>query len=317
MSLKICAVVVTYNRKELLTRTLDALLAQTIILDEILIIDNASTDGTKEFIEEKKYFEHKNVSYELLSENTGGAGGFYQGVKQAYEKGYDWIWLMDDDGYPATNDCLETLLKAQHSFDLYGPLVINDNGDEDLSFSFPSSNFDGLIENKETAIKISNEADNFTYIKDIIAPFNGILVKRNVVAKIGFPDPRLFIWGDEINYWMRCGNAGFRIGTLTNCYFYHPKAPNNNAPILFNKKFVNDPPSPLKLYCYCRNYVYNYKNLRSNIHVAWFTFKTVWFYSLSEPSPKKLKIAAKAMKDGYFEDFTHHQEYLGKSFEDY
>lgn len=87
---KVAAVVVTYNRKELLRECLNALLNQTRPLDEIIVIDNASTDGTQEMIAK----EFPYITYVLMSENIGGAGGFHEGMKLAYEKGYDWIWVF-------------------------------------------------------------------------------------------------------------------------------------------------------------------------------------------------------------------------------
>ena len=144
----VCAVVVTYNRKELLIECLDALCKQTRPIDAMYIIDNFSNDGTAELLLENGYLaelppENLNEPFQMeidfdnskllgvfdngiesreakienfikiyyvrMNENTGGAGGFYEGVKKGYEKGYDWLWLMDDDGIPK-NDCLELLL---------------------------------------------------------------------------------------------------------------------------------------------------------------------------------------------------------------
>jgi len=108
---KIAAVVVTYNRKDLLKECLDALLNQTRPLDSIILIDNASTDGTPEFLKEKGYLDNPKIDYVRLPENTGGAGGFHEGVKRGYEKGYDWLWLMDDDALPEKSS-LNNLLDA-------------------------------------------------------------------------------------------------------------------------------------------------------------------------------------------------------------
>ena len=115
----VCAVVVTYNRKTLLLECLEALRKQTRPVDGIYIIDNASTDETPEVLKESGYIpelppselaepyeiEHQisnlvngepiKIFYVRMHENTGGAGGFYEGVKRGYEKGYDWLWLMD------------------------------------------------------------------------------------------------------------------------------------------------------------------------------------------------------------------------------
>jgi rhamnopyranosyl-N-acetylglucosaminyl-diphospho-decaprenol beta-1,3/1,4-galactofuranosyltransferase len=132
MSDSVCAVVVTYNRKNLLIECLEALRKQTRPIQGIYLIDNASTDGTPELLLEKGYISElppKNVEepwekeftiqnltngeeiklyYVRMHENTGGAGGFYEGAKRGYERGYEWLWLMDDDAEPK-EDALEIL----------------------------------------------------------------------------------------------------------------------------------------------------------------------------------------------------------------
>jgi len=107
----VAAVVVTYNRKHLLKECLDALLAQTRPIDAIIVMDNASTDGTPEFLEAQGYLTNPIIDYVRLSENTGGAGGFHYGVKRGYEQGFDWLWLMDDDVKPV-NSTLAELVAA-------------------------------------------------------------------------------------------------------------------------------------------------------------------------------------------------------------
>ena len=101
--MKIFAVVVTYNRLALLKKVIDLLKRQTRQLDSIVIVNNGSTDGTKEWLEQEKNITLINQS------NSGGAGGFETGVKYAYENEADWIWMMDDDVFPNI-DCLEKLL---------------------------------------------------------------------------------------------------------------------------------------------------------------------------------------------------------------
>jgi GT2 family glycosyltransferase len=106
--MKICAIVPTYNRKKLLAGCLEALLKQTRPLDEVLVVDNGSNDGTAEMVEQRF---GARVSTLRLSENTGSAGGFYEGMRWAWERGHDWIWCMDNDAAPA-EDCLQNLLDA-------------------------------------------------------------------------------------------------------------------------------------------------------------------------------------------------------------
>ncbi len=99
------AVVVTFDRLPLLQR-LVARLREVPALDEVLVVDNASTDGTGEWLAGVG----GRVRARTLDDNGGGAGGFHDGLDWAVERGADLVWLMDDDGLPEP-DCLSTLLK--------------------------------------------------------------------------------------------------------------------------------------------------------------------------------------------------------------
>src|SRR5947209_6687626 len=102
------AVVVTFNRKALLEQNLAALDASKPKPDHVLVIDNASTDGTPEMVREKFPW----ADLRTLPENVGGAGGFHAGMQTAYDGGAEWIWLMDDDTIPQP-DSLAKLLAAR------------------------------------------------------------------------------------------------------------------------------------------------------------------------------------------------------------
>ncbi|MGN0248326.1 MAG: glycosyltransferase, partial [Lachnospiraceae bacterium] len=108
------AVIVTYNRKKMLTKCLDAVLNQTRLVNTIIIIDNNSTDQTEDYLRQNGYLKKEQIQYVKLAENIGGAGGFYEGMKLARENAADWIWIMDDDVIP-DKTCLEELLKAKDS----------------------------------------------------------------------------------------------------------------------------------------------------------------------------------------------------------
>src|SRR4051812_2158215 len=105
----VAAVVVTYNRKDYLEKLMPTLLASQRPLDAIYVVDNNSTDGTQDFLAEH-YGDVPTVHPVLLDTNTGGSGGFYTGVKEAYADGHNWFWLMDDD-VTAIADGLEGLLR--------------------------------------------------------------------------------------------------------------------------------------------------------------------------------------------------------------
>src|SRR3954447_6575625 len=85
----VCAVVVTYNRRDLLVRCLDHLERQSRPPERILVVDNASTDGTAELLAART-----GVEVMRLLRNLGGAGGFERGLERAHADGYEWIWLL-------------------------------------------------------------------------------------------------------------------------------------------------------------------------------------------------------------------------------
>ena len=92
------AIVVTYNRCEMLRQNIECLLNQKEAVCDIYIIDNASTDPTRELVES---FSDERVHYFNTGANLGGAGGFEWGVRQAVRNGYRFVWLMDDDTLPS------------------------------------------------------------------------------------------------------------------------------------------------------------------------------------------------------------------------
>jgi len=216
---KIAAVVVTYNRKGLLKECLDALLNQTHPLDSIILIDNASTDGTPEFLKEKGYLDNPKIDYVRLSENTGGAGGFHEGVKRGYEKGYDWLWLMDDDVKP-DNKCLEIFLERIKE--------INENI-KPVAVVGARYDFEGKFLNQETkklntSNPFKNLYQNIVSKKDLLKnyfliegfSFEGPLISRNIIQKIGFPDKRFFIWADDTDFCLRIKKIGGKIYYISN-----------------------------------------------------------------------------------------------------
>lgn len=92
--MNVIAVVVTYNRLELLKRNLSCLRRQTVPLTTLVVVDNGSTDGTGAWLDEQE--DVKTIH----QTNVGGAGGFYTGMEYARRADADWIWCMDDDVFP-------------------------------------------------------------------------------------------------------------------------------------------------------------------------------------------------------------------------
>lgn len=207
-SIKIAAIVVTYNRITLLKKCINALRNQTQKLDSIIVINNNSTDGTKEWL------NLQNDLSIIHQENVGGSGGFYRGIKEAYERGYDWIWAMDDDVNP-TPTCLEELCKYLDSpqTGILCPQRIK-NGhihiDEVLKFNL-SNPFRKLKRNLQpTDIKDNQPID----IEGMA--FEGPLISKKTVEKIGLPNKDLFIFWDDTDYAYRTTLSQLKVKYIPN-----------------------------------------------------------------------------------------------------
>lgn len=196
--IKICAVVVTYNRKEMLLRCMEAILNQSVKIDKLIIVDNNSTDGTEKLLREQPYFNNQVICYRRLTENIGGAGGFHEGMKIARDMNSDWIWIMDDDVIPQ-RDCLEALLEADEivsgNVSFYASAVRNMTGE---AMNVP----------KLTRQQFTKYTDWYQYLDSGIvqivkATFVSLLINGKAVQKCGLPWTPFFIWGDDSEYTQR------------------------------------------------------------------------------------------------------------------
>lgn len=243
---KVCAVIVTYNRPELLCRCVGKLQKQNYPLD-ILIYDNHSTSDTKAALQ-KNGLMKDNVTYFYADENTGGAGGFHNGMKMAYEKGYDDLLLMDDDGYAINENTVSELIGSREKVGenaIVNSLVICNVDTFQLSFSLNRS-YDGKY--------MSSQAKD-GLLKDVISPFNGTLVSAYVVGKIGYPRKEFFVYGDESEYNHRAKRYGVELYTAVNSLYYHPTNIGNMKKVLGFNFAVGDVPM-WKVYCSSRNTTY-------------------------------------------------------------
>ncbi|MGH2649081.1 MAG: glycosyltransferase family 2 protein [Ginsengibacter sp.] len=200
---KVIAVVVTYNRQLLLTQCIDALRNQTRKIDKILVVNNGSTDNTESWLRNQHDLEF------ITQDNVGGAGGFFTGIKTAFEKSYTWIWLMDDDGYPK-EDALEMLLDGDDEEMCLRNCSVIDKEDK-KSFVWKTGIYSNL-----------DEVEN-TVINNVAHPFNGTLLHRKIVERVGFPKANLFLWGDETEYFYRIIRKNkIPYYTKANSVHYHP-----------------------------------------------------------------------------------------------
>jgi len=199
--MKIIAVVVTYNRLELLKKGIEALRSNKP-LTEILVIDNGCTDGTTEWLDGQADL------YVVHQANVGGSGGFYTGIKTAYEKGADWIWCMDDDVFPH-EDCLEKLLSHAKDPDIgiLSPRRLLEG--KVFTHEFQAYNFSNPFASMHGKKLSKQQIEQATEI--VGADFEGPFIRREVVEQIGFPNKDLFIFCDDTDYCLRTHLAGFKL----------------------------------------------------------------------------------------------------------
>ena len=196
----IAAVVVTYNRKGLLLECLDCLQKQNFSdtpqasetkLD-ILVIDNASTDGTAETL--KPLAKQEQIHYFNTGSNLGGAGGFNYGMRKAVELDYDYVWVMDDDCMPH-EDTLQEFLKADAQLNgQYGYLSSVCRW-TDGSICTMTTQRHPLTKN---ITDFSPELQPCT-----LASFVSLFVPTRIIKELGLPIKDFFIWSDDWEFTRR------------------------------------------------------------------------------------------------------------------
>ncbi len=203
---EIAAIVVTFNRKNLLVYCLEGLLSQTMPISRIYLVDNSSTDGTKDLLLEKGFLSNPKIEYIPLTENIGGAGGFHEGLKNAIHGKHSWFWFLDDDVSPFP-DCLERLLELKDISGCIHPLVTYEDG---RSHEW-EHHFDPMT-TAQTSLKNASFKNGKSWCSINVACFEGMLISKEIVDKIGLPDKEFFISGDD-------GLYGFLANQFTNVIY--------------------------------------------------------------------------------------------------
>ena len=189
---EVAAVVVAYNRRDLLRESLAAVLAQSRTVDRVHVIDNASTDGTTVMVTE----EFPEVSLHSMPTNTGGAGGFAAGIAFALEAGADLVWLMDDDTVPSTT-ALEELVAAHHRYPGARPAAVASRvlwvDGRDHPMNTPRVR-PGVSRDDRAAASVAG------CLPVRSASFVSLLVHGDAVRDVGLPEADFFLWNDDFEF---------------------------------------------------------------------------------------------------------------------
>ena len=218
MNKKIIAIVVTHNRLNYLKRCLQHIESQKRKVDKILVINNASTDGTSDYLRSKKHLCVIN------QDNLGSAGGWYSGIKFAIKNHFDYVWMMDDDGFPDTNSLKILLGSITSKHSCISSVVLNEENRNFLVFPMPKINKYGnpiifSFFRKIRTIDILKK--KYQNLYKYVHLFNGALISIDSIKKIGNINKDFVLYGEEVDYFYRLKKVG-KVESNTSAYHYHP-----------------------------------------------------------------------------------------------
>lgn len=279
--LRIAAVIVTHQRVEQLRASLDVVANQTNPVQWIIVVDNGNEQAVHDLVDEVCGERGHYLSSE---HNLGGAGGFALGFLTALRLGADAVWCADDDGRPEGPTVLAELLDCadKHDLDEVSPVVCN--LDEPDRLAFPLRR--GLEWRRRRSELIDPEHPQETLLPGIASLFNGALISAYAMDRIGVPDLRLFIRGDEVEYHRRLARSGLRFGTCLTCAYLHPDGSEEFKPILGGRMHTQYPDNAGKRFFTYRNrgYLMNQPGMRKLLPQEYARF--AWFFLVQRRDPR-------------------------------
>lgn len=216
---KVAAVIVTYNRKDLLLECINAILAQKKSVPDIIVIDNDSSDGTGETLQ--AFVGNGSVIYFNTGSNLGGAGGFQYGIRKAVELGYDYLWIMDDDCIPSST-ALISLISAAKDKKKYGFLS--------SKVLWKDGSICEMNAQRETLTRDVTDFEPGQIKSVVMASFVSLFVPARVVREVGLPIKEFFLWTDDWE-WTRRISREYPCYLVTDSVVTHKSKVNIGADI--------------------------------------------------------------------------------------
>jgi GT2 family glycosyltransferase len=214
VSQSVASVTVAYNAGDLLLRQMEALLQQTRPLQEVIVVDNASSDGTSALVAER----YPQVTVLRIPENLGIGAGLAAGLTYAaLEKRHDWVWTFDQDSVPS-NDALGALLEGIESLG-------NMQGKVGIAAAVPVHQQTGtcyppLLWRDGYVEPSAEQLQQPVWFADLVIS-SGCMVRREVVEKVGLPRTDLFMYFVDFEYCLRARSQGYKIAVVTRSRFSH------------------------------------------------------------------------------------------------
>ncbi len=232
---------VTFDRPDDVQTLLEALSRQDHSIASVALVDSGTQD-----VAALAAGSDAPVNYIRSATNLGGAGGFSLAILSAMASGAEWIWIMDDDAHPEDTGVLSSLLAAARSrnLDVVVPLIVAPTDSSRLSFPF-------RVEGRTTHDRA--QVEKLGFIPGTAQFFNGALIRSDVFFRVGLPDLRLFIRGDETDFMLRLRRAGIAFGTVTTVALSHPPGWAEVQQVLGDRLHVLVPETEFKRFYFFRN----------------------------------------------------------------
>lgn len=273
--MKIGVVLVTFNRKQDLIKALESYQLQTKAPEFVLVVNNNSTDGTRELLDEWQKKQEKYVKKVIhLNQNIGGSGGFYTGLHEGLQLNADWLWVADDDAFPEPNS-LENIeivynnLEQKDNITALCGTVIN-NRKIDLNHRRVIKKnlltIDEIPVSEDKYKKDYFDLDLFSYV--------GTVINCKYLEKYGLTEKDFFIYYDDTEHSLRLSKVG-RIICIPSVRIVH------------NTQTFNDGKISWKNYYGLRNQLYMYKSHFPSRYYNYLKFKLTVKNLIRKPGPYK------------------------------
>lgn len=313
---RVVAVVVTHRRLEQLRASLEVVCGQTRPIDHLVVIDNADEQAVRELVEAQPV----EATYIGSKHNLGGAGGFALGMLHALATGADLVWCADDDGRPEGPEVLATLLGCmdRHGLAEVSPVVCDLDDPDRLAFPlrrglvwrrhrselFTDGGTDGGASGTGGAGGTGGPAAPAEdLLPGIASLFNGALFTADCLDRVGVPDLRLFIRGDEVEMHRRLVRSGQPFGTCLTTAYLHPQGSDEFKPILGGRMHTQFPDDPVKRHFTYRNRGYVLTQPGNRRLIPQEILRFGWYFLVTRRDPAGLREWLRLQRMGAGERF--------------